>query len=231
MRSRCMSSDCNTTWFFVMPVITALACSVVGLSLFQHHVSMPSQVAASRVPPAPVKEVKNAKADASVEESAAPEPLIHLPRIRTRLPANGVPVNVNVRSGRSNSWGDETISISIKSSNDRVTGNDDKPFDWLAIVEVPGGGLVERTDAFASEAPVDGYAAKRGVNMPAWLPKEKWHSEIKRDYFVRFRSGNHALLRMKFSGKESRTVTEVFLNPKPGSRNLAFDPNKVVLAE
>lgn len=219
-----MSSDCNATWFFVMPVITVLACSVVGLSLFQHHVSMPPQVAASRVSEAAVVEVKNT-------EPALPEPLIHLPRIRTKLPANGVPVNVNVRSGRSNSWGDETISISIKSSNDRVTPGDDKPFDWLAIVEVPGGGLVERTDAFASEAPVDGYAAKRGINMPAWLPKEKWHSEIKRDYFVKFRSGNYALLRMKFSGKESRTITEVFLNPKSGSRNLTFDPNKVVLAE
>jgi hypothetical protein len=50
---------------------------------------------------------------------------------------------------------------------------------------------VERSDALNFEAPAEGYVPWQTINMPASLAQDAWKSDIQRDYFVKFGSGNY----------------------------------------
>lgn len=156
------------------------------------------------------------------------EPLVHHQRIKTQLPMNAAPVTINVKSGQAGGGGNEVISITMKSDGDKLPLNTFHPFDWSVTIEAPGGGIVERTDALDFEAPADGYVPQQTINMPASLPKDAWKSDIQRDYFVKFASGNYGRVRLNISGDKGRSIAEVFLNPASGDRNLEFDPAKVI---
>ncbi|MGA7213266.1 MAG: carboxypeptidase-like regulatory domain-containing protein [Terrimicrobiaceae bacterium] len=156
------------------------------------------------------------------------EPLVHHQRIKTKLPMNATPVTINARLGQAGGGGNEVISIAMKSNGDRLPLNTFQPFDWSVTIEAPGGGIVERSDALNFEAPVDGYVPQQTINMPASLPKDVWKSDIQRDYFVKFGSGNYGRVRLNISGDKGRSIAEVFLNPASGSRNLEFDSTKAV---
>lgn len=155
------------------------------------------------------------------------EPLVHHQRIKTKLPMNAMPVSINARSGQTGR-GKETISIAMKSDGEKLPLNAFHPFDWSVTIGVPGGGMVERSDALNFEAPADGYVPQQSISMPASLTQDAWKSDIQRDYFVKFASGNYGRVRLNISGDKGRSIAEVFLNPIPGSRNLEFDPRKVV---
>jgi hypothetical protein len=95
-------------------------------------------------------------------------------------------------------------------------------------IQVPGGGLVERSDPLDFQAPPEGYRPQIAIGMPASLPRDDWNSEIQREYFVSFGSGNYGRIRLNISDLKGRCIAETFLNPKPGSRNLELDLDKVV---
>lgn len=163
-----------------------------------------------------------------LKKKGVAEPLVHHQRIKTKLPMNATPVTINARSGQAGGGGNEVISIAMKSDGDKLPLNTFHPFDWSVTIEAPGGGIVERSDALDFEAPADGYVPQQSINMPAFLPKDAWKSDIQRDYFVKFGSGNYGRVRLNISGDKGRSIAEVFLNPKPGDRNLEFDPAKAV---
>jgi hypothetical protein len=141
---------------------------------------------------------------------------------------NAMPVSIDARSGKAGGGGNDTISIAMKSEGDKLPLNAFHPFDWNVTIAVPGGGMVERSDALNFEAPAEGYVPRPTINMPASLPQDAWKSDIQRDYFVKFGSGNYGRVRLSISGDKGRSIAEVFLNPMPGSRNLEFDPRTVV---
>jgi hypothetical protein len=92
---------------------------------------------------------------------------------------------------------------------------------------VPGGGLVERKEQFEFEAPVEGYQQFDQVVMLANDPS--WKKRFKKSYFARFASGNYARIQFEFtSGGDHFFMIESYFNPRFGSRNLEFDPQKVV---
>lgn len=95
-----------------------------------------------------------------------------------------------------------------------------RQYDWRLEVSVPNGGLVARKDAFAFEAPQDGYLPSDTVEMPAALGNQ-WRSFAERSYFIRFGDGTFARanLRMR-AGGDHFFVWESFFNPKAGSPNL-----------
>jgi len=155
------------------------------------------------------------------------EALVHHQRIKTKLPMNAAPVTINARSGQAGG-GNEVISITLRSDGDKLPLNTFHPFDWSVTIEASGGGIVERSDALDFEAPADGYVTQQTINMSASLPKDVWKSDIQRDYFIKFGSGNYGRVRLNISGDKGRSIAEVFLNPTPGSRKLEFDPKKVV---
>ncbi len=163
-----------------------------------------------------------------VKRKGVAEPLVHHQRIKTKLPMNAMPVSIDARSGKTGGGGNETISIAMRSDGDKLPLNAFHPFDWNVTIAVPGGGMVERSDALNFEAPEEGYVPRQTINMPASLAQDAWKSDIQRDYFVKFGSGNYGRVRLSISGDKGRSIAEVFLNPIPGSRNLEFDPRTVV---
>jgi hypothetical protein len=100
-------------------------------------------------------------------------------------------------------------------------------FDWRCGITVIHGGLQPYKDEFPFKAPLDGYAPFEEIDMPVSL-KEDWGNSAKRNYFVRLANGNYA--RMTFEiipGGGHIILLDSYLNPS-GSRNLEFDPNKIV---
>ena len=186
----------------------------------------PKDYVPGKAPPVPPS--KGSPTIFILKRKGVAEPLVHHQRIKTKLPMNAMPVSINARSGKTGDGGNETISIAMKSDGDKLPLNAFHPFDWNVTIAVPGGGMVERSDALNFEAPVEGYVPRQTINMPASLPQDAWKSDIQRDYFVKFGSGNYGRVRLSISGDKGRSIAEVFLNPMPGSRNLEFDPRTVV---
>jgi hypothetical protein len=156
-------------------------------------------------------------------------PLIRHQDIKRYLPFDGKPIKIDVRTGREG-HDRESIVIALQSEGDKLPINTFRPFNWTVTIQVPGGGLVERWNTLGFQAPADGYRPVIAIDMPASLPRDEWSSEIQREYFVLFASGNYGRLRLDISGLKGRCIADTFLNPTPGSRNLESDPNKVVIS-
>lgn len=178
-------------------------------------------------PPTPPRN-SNAPSIFVLKRKGMAEPLVYHQRIRTKLPMNASPITIDARTGQSGGRGNEVISISMRSDGDKLPLNTFHPFDWSVTIEVPGGGVAERMDALDFEAPEDGYLPQQTINMPTSLPQGAWKSDIQRDFFVKFPSGNYGRIRLNISGDKGRSISEVFLNPTPGNRNLEFDPEKAI---
>ena len=78
-------------------------------------------------------------------------------------------------------------------------------------------------------APADGY-------LPHWTfsqkaTDEKYQSEVQAKFYVKTGDGKCARVEMRIIPEYNETAAvdlTVYLNPAPGSRNLEFDPTKVV---
>ncbi len=175
----------------------------------------------------PLPPTLNSPAIFVLKKKGVPEPLVHYGELKIRLPFNGNPISIDTRTGRIGQ-GNESVVITLQSEGDTLPINTFYPFNWSVTIQVPGGGLVERSDAFNFQAPVDGYLPKMLIKMPASLSRDEWNSEIQKDFFVSFASGNSGRVRLDISGEKGRCIAETFLNPKTGSRNLEFDPAKAV---
>jgi len=153
------------------------------------------------------------------------EPLVHGGKRRYKPSKDGQPLDVNLESGNVVPAGQGDIRFErwakVQARNQR--GH----FDWRLRIIVPGGGLAERKGQFDFEAPVDGFKESVEVNMPASLG-DQWSYTVNMSYFVRLRDGRYARFdAMVQAGHESSAlVVDAFLNPKPGSRNLEYDPNQ-----
>lgn len=82
-------------------------------------------------------------------------------------------------------------------------------------------------------APTDGYHPQIEVKMPADDPK--WSSRLSKQYFAKLPGDRYARFSIRFYGgskddgaDRNFVVLESYVNPKPGSRNLEFDPAKAV---
>ena len=147
------------------------------------------------------------------------EPLIQLSSRQIDVPRTGETMSIDLATGRTGK-GNLQVTSWIGDSKQR-------PFDWRYLLSIPGGGLVEREGQFDFEAPADGYQRAIEVNMSA--SAEPWTSRLTRQYFARLADGRHARFSIRFyAGSRNFVVLEGYLNPNPDSRNLEFDPNKVV---
>jgi hypothetical protein len=183
-------------------------------------------MAGKEPPPPPTKENP---AIFVLHKKGIAEPLIRHQEIKRRLPFNGNPIGINLRTGGEGQDG-ESIIIALQSEGDKVPINTFRPFNWSLTIQVLGGGLVERLNALDFQAPADGYRPQIVIEMPAFLPEGDWKSEIQQEYFVAFGSGSYGRVRLDISGLKGRCIAETYLNPKAGSRNLEFDPGKLVQA-
>lgn len=97
---------------------------------------------------------------------------------------------------------------------------------WAARITVPGGGLVLATEEFPIEAPENGYTPV--VEVTDKTPKPMvWQGDNGAAFFVKTPQGYGRITVRNTLGSAWVYVTSYF-NPNPGSRNLEYDPAKVI---
>lgn len=109
---------------------------------------------------------------------------------------------------------------------ERLPNVTDDPHGWAARVSVKSGGLALATGEFPFEAPEDGYTDS--VEITNKTPKpEIWMGDNGTAFFVKTQQ-SFARVTVSNTPGMSWVYVSSFFNPKPGSRNLEFDPAKVI---
>jgi hypothetical protein len=154
-----------------------------------------------------------------LQKKGLAEPLIRAGGGQIDIPRTGEPLSIDLATGKPGR-GDLQIEAWI--------GDSSQPrFDWRYRLSIPGGGLHERKGQFDFEAPSDGYESFVEINMPA--NAGRWSSDVPKQYFAKLPNGTYARFSTEFyAGDRNFIVFESYLNPRPGSRNLEFDPQKTV---
>lgn len=151
------------------------------------------------------------------------EPLIAVSSRTYRVQRNGTPLNVSLETGRAGPQGD--FQVEAWTEDDKKDAQ--QHYNWRCRISVLTGGLVERKERFDFEAPIDGYKLSDEIVMPQTA--ERWQPQVQKEYFIKLADGRYGRIQFKMlAGGDHYFKLESFLNPKPGSRNLEFDPNKVV---
>jgi len=146
-------------------------------------------------------------------------PLTFISSRQIDVPATGQSLSIDLGTGQKAQSGLEVASW-LGDTNQR-------PFNWHYQLSIPGGGLIERKGQFDFEAPLAGYQPTAEIDMPTTAPK--WTSRGKKEYFAKLSDGRYARFSIRFyPGQRNFVVLESYVNPKPGDRNLEFDPAKVV---
>ena len=150
------------------------------------------------------------------------EPLIHISSRTYRAPRNGTPVEVDLTTGRMSGQG----HLRVEAWTEDRTKDAKQHYNWRCRISVPQGGLVERKGQFDFQAPADGYKPSDDIVM--LQTAEKWQPQGQREYFVKLNDGRYARVQLKMIAQGNHFFRlESYLNPS-GSRNLEFDPSKVV---
>lgn len=150
------------------------------------------------------------------------EPLVIQERNRYHTYVNGRPnlIGVNEQRGAER----RLVELRLWSDwKDRLEGQSQK-FSWRAEISVPGGGFVKRSDAFAFEAPLEGYVPVIQFDYPDTMVQKDWKARVRdQEYFVRFEDGTYGRIKLGIDGdsEKSGLIFESWWNPKSGSRNLA----------
>jgi len=102
------------------------------------------------------------------------------------------------------------------------------PYDWRITVEIPGGGFVEHEDLFPFTAPESGYVVNVDLHMSPGLGSE-WRSFVDKNYYFYYgQPRRYGRLQLRTDGDRRIVFIDYYLNPRPGSRNLEFDPGKTI---
>jgi hypothetical protein len=121
--------------------------------------------------------------------------------------------------------------LQISASRPAQAKRGDK-FDWTISLEAVGGGLIETGDAYLNEAPESGYQKQYAITMLASDPHSQELIQEKRLYLKSREGRVYGWLKIEFYphyNEGSALGIEALLNPA-GSRNLEYDPIKVVTA-
>lgn len=109
---------------------------------------------------------------------------------------------------------------------ERLPNVDNSLKGWAARISVPGGGLVISTAEFPIEAPETGYIETIEVTDKTAKPVV-WQGDNGAAFFVKTSQGYGRVTVRNTPGAAWVYVTSYF-NPNPNSRNLEFDPAKVI---
>lgn len=144
-----------------------------------------------------------------------------------KVPRNGTPTEIRLETGRPAARGQGDLKVEAW-TNDQ-TKDAQGHYDWKCRISVPGGGLIERKDKFAFEAPSDGYQPFDEIVMPQTA--ERWNPQASRQYFVKLSDNYYARIEFEMvaGGDHFFSITS-YLNPTAGSRNLEYDPTQPVAA-
>jgi len=161
-----------------------------------------------------------------LQKMGVSEPLIQIAGRQYKVAKDGQPLEIDLKTGKQVQGGQGDIRFE-RWANDQAK-NEKGRFDWRFNISIPEGGIIERKGQFDFEAPTEGYQLNAEIDMSASLG-EKWKYTVEKSYFIKTRDGHYARIEATiYGGHNNSLVLESFLNPKPGSRNLEFDPKKVV---
>ena len=171
-------------------------------------------------PPAP-----NTPAVFVLRKMGETEPLTKFSSGGIRVPKDGQPVEVSLTQGRVVPSGQGDIQVEVWTQDQQKDAQ--RRYPWKCRISVPGGGLVERNDNFAFMAPAEGYELAAEISMDQ--AAERWQKSFGGQYFAKLKDGTFARFTFNLTtGGNHFFMVESLLNPTPGSRNLEFDPAKVV---
>ena len=153
-----------------------------------------------------------------------PEPMIQNGPILLGAPNDGTPTFLDLTTGRRSESGSSDFAVRI---NKGPTDSNNR-FSWTAIVEGIGGtSLIESNEEYMVKAPTDGYQPRWTLSQPV---DNNYKPQVETKFYVRTRDGNYARVEMRIIpdyGQGAAFDLTVYYNPS-GSRNLEFDPAKVV---
>jgi hypothetical protein len=157
------------------------------------------------------------------------EPLIRK-SIKTHLPMDGTPVSVDLAKGSIGSSSDSVVLV-LHSDGDKLPLNQYYPFDWSLKIQVPGGGIQERTDRFQFQAPTEGYHSEVSYSQTASLLRSEWKESLGKEFFILLPSGIYARIQVNMLAVKGACRIESFLNPHSGSQNLEYNASQQVTAQ
>ena len=154
-------------------------------------------------------------------------PLIYVGTCYYKVSKDGQPVDVDLKTGKQVAAGQGDLRFE-RWANDKIK-DERGHFDWRLRIAVLDGGIIERKDQFAFEAPEEGYQNAIEIDMPASLG-DKWNYTVGESYFIKMSDGHYARINITIQSGHNNTplVVDSFVNPEIGDRNLEYDPNKVV---
>ena len=145
-------------------------------------------------------------------------PLIRVAQRPVRVPKNGSPVEVSLRTGQP----EGPDRLKVECWTEAQSKDAQAQYNWRCRLSVPGGGLIERTDQYGFEAPTDGYQSVQEITMSQ--STAKWKKGVDKEYFAKLPGNYYARFTFGLTtGGEHFFVIESYLNPTSGSRNLEYD--------
>ena len=157
-------------------------------------------------------------------KSLGAEPMIHYKNSDMSIAPDGTSVRIDLAKGKKVDAGGDLL-VSVK------WGRRDDPgsylFDWSAKLGVPEGGIMESDGDVKFLAPIDGYQP----SIEYYFTAADRHVPFARDYYVVSRNQQlYGRIGISLQNQPGRSEADiglrVWLNPKPGSRNLEYDPAK-----
>ncbi|MDZ4787688.1 MAG: carboxypeptidase-like regulatory domain-containing protein [Blastochloris sp.] len=151
------------------------------------------------------------------------EPLIANSNSGVQISRYGTPLTLDLTTGRISSNGQIKVEVWTEDLNASLGQH----YNWKCRISIPGGGLVERKDQFDFEAPETGYRAADEIVV--FANSEQWSPDAVRNYFLKLSNGAYARIEFTMIAQGNHYFKiESYLNPKVGSRNLEYDPAKVI---
>lgn len=154
-------------------------------------------------------------------------PLVHIGKRSIIVPKDGAPTEIDLGTGQVVAANKGQLRVEVWTQNQGMNPNKGQHYDWRCRLTINGGGLVERAGQFDFEAPEGGYAPTAELAQSATA--ERWRSSMDKQFFVRLADNRYGRINIEMiAGGDHFIVMESFLNSKPGSRNLEFDPAKAI---
>lgn len=152
------------------------------------------------------------------------EPLVQY-EVRLLIPCDGTPVRMNLMTGKLAIDGDLQITLKREPYNIVLGGPD---FAWSVKIEIVGGGLVDLAGTGTYRAPQEGYEPEFKVEHA--VDAQEWGAGLRKTFYIKTRDNRYGRIKIDLYANvqppPAKAYLEVYLNPKPGSRNLEYDPTQ-----
>jgi len=144
------------------------------------------------------------------------------------LPVDGTMMNFDFMTARKVE-GKGTLVIRVTRTPMDIVGN--KPYEWTATLQIPGGGFIETQDIYPYEAPAEGYQSTLTFNRSVSPFNTEGRGFTKLFYF-KMQEGYYGRMLLDLAASvetppQGGVRIQAYINPF-GSRNLEVNPNKVV---